>query len=365
MKKIRDYVLKGQKVYVGLEDSKKTWKLSVRSGNVVVQRTTMEAEYIVLRNYLRNKFPECTITVMYEAGFRGFELHDKLVADGYKCVVTPPHTVTQEKCSKQKNDSIDADRLAKNLENGDYKKCHVPERVVREDRQVSRLYSQLQKDITRTCSRIRRAMEYHGLERYFPMGDWSRRHYREAEGKLEKLTISESLRFSLQMLFTELQQLRRYQKDVLRKLRELAKAERYKKTVDLLHTAPGIGKLTSIRLALEWGDVSRFKRKEEFARFLGLVPSDYSTADNEHLGHITKQGNRQVRGWLVECAWVALRYDPVLLEKFNRVATDAQGRMKYKKMAIVAVARKLAMRLRGILLSGEPYQIGLIECTRV
>jgi hypothetical protein len=36
--------------------------------------------------------------------------------------------------------------------------------------------------------------------------------------------------------------------------------------------------------------------------------------------------------------------------------------MKRKKMAIVAVARKLAMRLRSILLSGEPYQVGLIEC---
>jgi transposase len=147
-------------------------------------------------------------------------------------------------------------------------------------------------------------------------------------------------------------------------MRELAKSERYKKTVDLLHTAPGIGKLTAIRLALEWGDVSRFKRKEEFAAFLGLIPSDYSTADNEHLGHITKQGNRQVRAWLIECAWIAIRHDPVLLEKFNRVAQDAQGKMKYKKMAIVAVARKLAMRLRGILLSGEPYQVGLIECTK-
>jgi transposase len=363
MKKIRDFVLKGQNISVGLEDSKKTWKLCVRSGKIVVQRTSMEAEYDVLRGYFRNKFPECKITVMYEAGFRGFELHDKLVADGWKCVVTPPHTVTQEKCSKKKNDSIDADRLAKNLENGDYKSCHVPERVVREDRQVSRLYGQIQRDITRTCSRIRRTMEYHGLEKHFPAGDWGRGQYREAEEKLAKLTIGESLRFALQMFFKELRQLRQYQNEVLRKLRDIAKSERYKKAVDLLRTAPGIGKLTSIRLALEWGDVSRFKRKEEFAGFLGLVPSDYSTADNEHLGHITKQGNRQVRGWLIECAWVAIRHDPVLLEKFNRVALDAQGKMKFKKMAIVAVARKLAMRLRGILLSGEAYQIGLIECT--
>lgn len=364
MKKIRDYMLKGQRIYVGLEDAKKKWKVSVRSGQIVVQRTSMEAVYEVLRNYLRNKFPECKITVMYEAGFRGFELHDKLVADGWKCVVTPPHTVTEEKCNRKKNDRIDADRLAKNLENGDYKKCHVPERITREDRQVSRLYTQLQKDITRTCNRIRRAIEFHGLEHSFTAGDWNRADYRKAEEKLEELHLGESLLFSLKLLFKELRVLWQYQKDVLRKLRELSKSDRYKKQASLLQTAPGIGPLTAIRLVLEWGDISRFKRKEEFSAFLGLIPSDYSTGDNEHLGHITKQGNRQVRAWLVECAWVAIRHDPVLLEKYNRVAMDVQGKMKYKKKAIVAVARKLAMRLRSILLSGEEYCIGLLECSK-
>lgn len=364
MKKVQDFILKGQEIFIGLEDSKKTWKICVRSGKVVVHRTSMEADYDILRNYIKNRFPKSTVHVMYEAGFRGFELHDKLVSDGHHCVVTPPHTVTQEKCSKKKNDRIDADRLAKNLENGDYKRCHVPEKIVREDRQVSRLYGQLQKDITRTCARIRRTIDYHGLEKMFPAGDWTQRQYREAQERLEELPIGESLRFSLQMLFTELHQLRQYQKDVLRKLRALAKSDRYRQSVELLRSAPGIGKLTSIRLALEWGDVSRFKRKEEFACFLGLVPGDYSTGEQDRKGHITKQGNRQVRSWLIECAWVSLRKDPVLLEKFNRVAKDSQGKMKYKKLAIVAVARKLAMRLRAILISGEPYQLGLIECQK-
>jgi len=201
MKKIRDFILKGQRIYVGLEDAKKSWKLSVRSNKIVVQRLSIEAEYEKLRNYFRKNFPECKITVMYEAGFRGFELHDKLVSDGWDCVVTPPHTVTQEKCSKQKNDPIDASRLSKNLENGDYKKCHVPVRQVREDRQVSRLYGQLQNDITRTCNRIRRTIEYHGLERYFPSGAWGRKQYQEAEKIVSGLKIGESLRFVLEMFF--------------------------------------------------------------------------------------------------------------------------------------------------------------------
>ena len=133
MKKQSDHILRNEKVFVGLEDSKKTWRVCVRSGRMIVHETSMPAQYEVLRNYLHNKFPECQIQVIYEAGFRGFELHDRLEADGWECVVTPPHTVTEEKCQRKKNDRRDCRRLAKNLENGDYHSCFVPDKELRED----------------------------------------------------------------------------------------------------------------------------------------------------------------------------------------------------------------------------------------
>jgi transposase len=357
MKKIQEYILKGKEVFIGLEDSAKTWKICARSERTVVNETTMPAKYEDLRNYLRNKFPGCKIRIMYEAGFRGFELHDSIVADGWDCIVTPPHTVTEEKCNRKKNDRNDSRRLARNNENGDYQSCHVPPREQREDRQVSRLYGQIQKDITRTCGRIRRAMEYHGLDRYMPSGDWSHANYREAEALVKTKVSSESLKFALEKLFAILNYLRKERLAVLKQMRTMAKMESYSKNVEILFSAPGIGFLTAIRLVLEWGDMTRFKRKEEFASFLGLVPSDYSTGEQDHKGHITRQGNRQVRSWLVESAWVAIRYDPVLLEKYKTVLSHCGS----GKIAIVAVARKLAMRLRAMLLSGESYEIGLVE----
>jgi transposase len=158
-------------------------------------------------------------------------------------------------------------------------------------------------------------------------------------------------------MFREMEQLRQLKKEMLLQLRKLARSDRYQGSVRLLMSAPGIGMLTAIRLALEWGDLRRFGRKEEFAGFLGLVPSEYSSGDQEHRGHITKQGNRAVRRWLVESSWIAIRYDPVLLEKFRRVLRHCGS----KKKAIVAVARKLALRLRRALLSGEPYVAGVVE----
>lgn len=355
MRKIREYILKGKEIFIGLEDSKKTWKVCARSGRIKVNETRMPAEYENLRNYLMNKFPSCKIQVMYEAGFRGFELHDKLVADGYHCVVTPPHTVTQEKCNKQKNDRNDCRRLSKNLENRDYRSCYVPRRKVREDRQLSRFHAQLQRDITRACNRIRRAIEFHGLEKHFPEGKWTEGRYREAEKQMMRLELNGSLQFVFIKMFEVLRFLRLQKVLVIKRLRELAKSAEYRRQVDLLSSAPGIGTLTAIRLALEWGDLRRFGSKEKFASFTGLIPSDYSSGEEIHKGHITKQGSRAVRAWLIECAWHSIRRDPVLLERYQAIVS----RCGSAKKAIVAVAHKLAIRLRAVVLSGQPYQIGL------
>ena len=170
MKKIQKHALKGKDIFIGLEDSKRSWKLCIRSEGVIVSDTSMPAKYEVLRNYLLNNFPEFRVYVMYEAGFRGFNLHDRLVADGWGCVVTPPHTVTEEKSQRRKNDRIDCRRLSKNLENNDYKKCYVPDKQLREDRQISRAYEQVKRDMNRVCNRIRRALEFHGLDDFFSSG---------------------------------------------------------------------------------------------------------------------------------------------------------------------------------------------------
>ena len=357
MRKIQKYVLKEKEIFVGLEDSKKTWKLCVRSEGVVVNETSMPAKYEVLNNYFMNRFPDCTIKVIYEAGFRGFGLYDSLESDGWNCIVTPPHTVVDEKCQKKKNDRIDCRRLAKNLENNDYKSCHVPNKQRREDRQISRAYGQVQNDITRVRNRLRRTLEFHGIDEELPSGKWYEKQYRELVPKLMKMGLSTSLKFSFEILLRELAHLKKLKKELFRELRRLSKLDRYKENVRLLKSAPGIGLLTAIRLALEWGDVSRFKRKEAFGNFTGLVPSDNSSGEQDHKGHITKQGNRFVRSWLVECSWVSIRYDPVLLAKYQRVTKSCGS----KKKAIVAVAHKLALRLRALLLTRQEYVKGVIE----
>lgn len=357
MRKVQDYVVKGKDVFVGIEDSKKSWKLCVRSGRQVVHETSMPAIYENLLGYLRHKFPECRIHAMYEAGFSGFNLHDDLEREGIHCIVTPPHTVTTEKVQKQKNDRIDCRRLSKNLENNDYGSCFVPSRELREDRQISRLYGQIHGNIVMVKNRIRRGLEFHGLDKHFPAGPWNDSQYKELHGQLEQLGLSASLLFCFSLLLSELDQLRQHKAAIVKKLRSLAWSERYRDQVRIIESVPGIGLFTAIRLALEWGDVRRFKRKEQFSCFLGLIPGEFSSGEQERKGHITKQGNRSVRRWLVECAWMCIRKDPVMLGKYNAVVHNTGS----GKKAIVAVARKLALRIRSLIITNQPYLVGVLE----
>jgi hypothetical protein len=64
-----------------------------------------------------------------------------------------------------------------------------------------------------------------------------------------------------------------------------------------------------------------------------------------------------VRGWLIQSSWRAIKKDPVLLDKFQTVWKNSGS----KKKAIVAVARKLAVRLHSLERTGELYQIGTIR----
>lgn len=203
------------------------------------------------------------------------------------------------------------------MENNDYRTCFVPDKQLREDRQISRIYSQVQRDIVKTCNRIRRTLEFHGLDEYLPPGRWKGTIYRQLPERLKTMGLSDSLQFSLYTMIEQLSFLWQQKKNIMRQLSLLSKCPKYQDKVVLLKSAPGIRPLTSIRLALEWGNIDQFKRKQEFTSFLGLVPSESSSGEQERKGHITKQGNRHVRSWLVECSWIAIRYDPVLLDKYR------------------------------------------------
>ncbi len=353
-RKMQDWIEKGKEVFVGLDDAKKSWRVCVRSGKMAVHDTSMPAKYEVLRSYLKRGYPECRIKVMYEAGFRGFNLYDRLCEDGIECVVLPPHLMLEAKVNRVKTDRRDAWRLAKMLEDDEYRGCYVPDRERREDRQVCRTLNAVEKEIKSTRNRIRKLLQYHGISVSIPDEQiWGKREFRQ----VGKLCVGASLEKTIKVLLSILESLWTHQMALRKELLALSTKPRYQKAFKIARSIPGIGWLTSIRLILELGeDFTRFSTSKSIANFIGLTGSEYSTGETEHKGHITGQGPTYVRSWMIESAWVGIRKDPVLRQKYEAVWRNSGS----KKKAIVAVARKLAIRLRSCILLNQQYQVGLI-----
>jgi transposase len=118
-----------------------------------------------------------------------------------------------------------------------------------------------------------------------------------------------------------------------------------------LMTHPGVGPLTALAFVLIIGKAERFQCGKQIASYLGLVPCEESSGERRRLGHITKQGSSMLRFLLVEAAHVNARSLPEWRSKYFHLMMR-RGR----KIAKVAMARKLAIRLYWMWRKGWDYQ---------
>jgi transposase len=118
----------------------------------------------------------------------------------------------------------------------------------------------------------------------------------------------------------------------------------------LLMTQPGVGAITALAFVMTIGDANRFQRGKQVASYLGLIPREHSSGGRQHLGAISKQGNRFVRLLLVEAVHNVTRLD----EGFRKQYKQRCHRME-KSVAKVAAARRLAVRLYWMLRTNTAY----------
>ena len=131
-------------------------------------------------------------------------------------------------------------------------------------------------------------------------------------------------------------------------IHELSEKDLHRKRVEILRSVPGIGTVTAMELLLELQDVARFRQADQLAAYVGLTPSQYSSAEKIRMGRITKAGKHSLRALLVQAAWQLIRKDQAMKEKYERIKIRSGG-----KRAIVAIARTLLLRVRRIWLDAE------------
>jgi transposase len=87
------------------------------------------------------------------------------------------------------------------------------------------------------------------------------------------------------------------------RLEQIARSDRWAAQMRVLTRFRGIATLSALGLIAEIGDFTRFNHPRELASWLGITPSEYSSGNQQHRGHITKTGNRHARRLLTEAAW--------------------------------------------------------------
>ena len=327
----------GQGVYVGLDIARTKWVFNVRWGGQEQRRVSTPAGLEHLRAVLA-AYAGSPIHLAYEACGFGYEIAWDLAARGIAVTVVPPNTIARPPGARVKTDRLDARKLATELEAGRLKRVRVPTRGDHVRRQLSRTYQQALTDKKRAQARVRSLMQDHGYYGPRPAAGW--RLYAQW---VAAQPVAPCVRQCLDELVATRTAAAASAQRLKRAILAVAQEPAYQPVVQALSTQGGVGPFTAIRLRLELGDITAFRTAESFPNYLGLTPNEHSSGDRTQRGSIVKCGPRHVRGWLVQCAWIAVRTgsDPALQACYERLAPHTGT-----KRAIIAVARRLALRVR-------------------
>jgi transposase len=131
-------------------------------------------------------------------------------------------------------------------------------------------------------------------------------------------------------------------------LGRLSTCDPWVKQVPFLVQLPGLGVLSAMRLLAAIGEINRFPSAKHLVGYAGLGASVHQSGETNRGGRITKEGRSDLRGVLVEAAWVAVEHHPHWKAQFERLAARIGN-----EMPIVAIARKLLVAIWHVLSQQE------------
>ncbi len=175
---------------------------------------------------------------------------------------------------------------------------------------------------------------------------------RSFEGRVRELVAGHSsLEVIAEALLAVRAVLRREFNGFDKRLRMLA---RHDARARLLMSAPGVGALVSLTFASAIDDPGRFKRSKMVGAHFGMTPKKYQSGETDITGRISKSGDKSVRTALYEAAHIILTKPVKGCAALKSWAMRLAKRAGLKK-AKVALARKLAVIMHRMLVTGQPF----------
>ena len=271
------------------------------------------------------------LAVAYEAGPTGWAIKRLLDELGVACDVIAPSLVPVRPGDRVKTDRRDAKKLVRFFRAGELTFVMPPSPEQEGLRDLIRCREDLRDARTRARHRVIKALLRYG--HVFTDGKhWTIKHrtwlaQQRLADPVAQLAL-ETLRAHLEMIETQM-------RTVDAQLERLAQQDRWKPGVRVLTSFRGIATLTALSLLAEIGDFRRFGSARELMRYLGLTPSEYSSGDTRHRGHITKAGPVHTRRLLIEAAW-HYRHPPRLTERQRENENAARAAGEHELAPLVA-----------------------------
>jgi transposase len=301
------------------------------------------------------------IVSIQEIGFDGFWIHRVLVANEIESHVVESASISVSRRHRRaKTDAIDGELLLRTLmayKRGEPRVCAmvvVPPPEDEDRRRLSRERKTMVKERIEHINRIKGLMASQGIAGFEPMRAKARERLedlRTGDGR----PIPERMKAEIRRELERLELLRKQileieaERDAL--LRPADQTTVPSPGAQILKLR-GIGPEFASVLWLE-GLYRRFDNRRQLAAYAGLAPSPWQSGDMSKEQGIAKSGNARLRVTMIEAAWLWLRHQPksaLALWFKDRVRTD---RGRQRRIAIVALARKLLIALWRFVTFGE------------
>jgi transposase len=347
-------------IAVSLELSQVSWLVTVLvPGSEKLSRHSLAAgdgkALLALLERLRAKAAEriggsVGIHLIQEAGLDGFWVHRLLQANGIESHVVDAASIpVPRRRRRAKSDVIDGETLLRTLLawlRGEPRVCSMvaaPSPEEEDRRRVVRERQALQGELTRQTNRIRGLLATQGITDYQPR----RRNRRQ---RLEQLRtgdgriLPEQLMREIRRALARIELLQAQIREIEAERTVLLESEAKDAPGSMLLQLRSIGHELAATLSLE-GFNHSFANRRQVASFGGLAPTPWKSGKIDRDQGISKAGNPRLRKAMIELAWLWLRYQPgsTLSRWFREHVGDQRGRAR--KIAIVAVARKLLIAL--------------------
>jgi len=276
-------------------------------------------------------------------------------------VANPNHEGWRWRNVKRKTDRVDALKLARLSAVNQLPLVYMPAKDIRQWRSLILYRQSLVKRRTGAKNRIRSLLDQQGL-RVLASGKkgWTEKSLEALRVLARPLEETEREEFWRGELWEELRQLDALEETIRRVEEKLDGVGQQDRRVQLLDTIPGVGPRLAEMVAAVIDEPSRFARGKQVGSYVGLTPRQYQSGNTDRQGRISGQGHRELRAMLIEVSWLGLRHNPWMHEVYERVRRGSKTR---KKVAIVAVARRLLVRCWAMLRDGTPWRRPPLEDT--